>query len=338
MKRVFSSPVPRIAFGFVLAAVCLYWVFHGTDWKTLAGNLKAIDPAWASLGMLLVVLSFVCHGLRWHLLLKPLGAIRILRATQGVYCGILIDELLPMGFGEISRAYIVSVWMGKPFVSIIPSMAIERLLETAWLAIGIGATALAVPLPRDLNRAVGIFGLIVLALAGLVLFVTTRKKKDGENSSPRRMLQGRLARRLGSLLGRLGDGFRSIGFSRDLGAAFMISLFVFALRAAALWCFMRAYGLHLPFWMGAATFVIILFGTALPLTPASIGTNQFFCVVGLSLFGVGKTAAAGFSMVGYILMLFPTLAIGAFALARSGITISVLKEKVRRLKVDKARS
>ncbi len=335
MKRVFSSTAPRMAFGFVMAAVCLYWVFHGMDWRTLAGDLKAIDPAWALFGILLVVLSFVCHGFRWHLLLKPLGAIRVLRATQGVYCGIFVDELVPMGFGEITRAYIVSAWMGKPFVSIIPSMAMERLLEAVWLAIGIGVTALAVPLPRFLNRLAGIFGLIVLALGGLILFITAAGKKGREDGSPRRTLRGKLARRLGSLFGRLGDGFRSIGLSRDLGAAVVFSLFVFGLRAAALWSFMRAYGLHLPFWMGVATFVIILFGTALPLTPASIGTNQLCCVVALSLFGVGKTAAAGFSMVGYLLTLCPTLAIGAFALARSGITISVLKDKVRRLKVDK---
>jgi uncharacterized protein (TIRG00374 family) len=333
MKRIFSSTVPRIAFGFVLAGVCLYWVFHDMDWRTLVRDLKAIDPAWASFGILLVVLSFVCHGFRWHLLLKPLGAIRVLRATQGVYCGIFVDELMPMGFGEITRAYIVSVWMGREFMSMIPSMAMERLFEAAWLAIGIVVTALAVPLPRDLNRAVGVFGLIVLALGGLVLFIMTRKKKGRESGRQRRMLRGKLARRLGSFLENLGDGFRSIGVSRDLGAAFVSSFFVFGLRATALWSFMRAYGLHLPFWMGAATFVIILFGTALPLTPASIGTNQFFCVVALSLFGVGKSPAAGFSMVGYILTLFPTLAIGAFALARSGITISVIKERVRRLKM-----
>ncbi len=329
MKRVLSSKVIRIAFGFILAAVCLYWVFHDMNWQVLAGNLKAIDPIWASLGILLVVLSFVCHGFRWRLLLKPLGSIRVLRATQGVYCGILVDEILTMGFGEITRAYIVSVWMGREFVSIVPSMAMERLFEAAWLAMGIGATALAVSLPRGLNRAAGIFGLIVLAIAGLVLFAMVRAKKVSGNGSPGNLFRGRFARRIKSFLERLGDGFRSIGFSRALWMAFVISFFVFALRALALWLFMRAYGLHLPFWMGAATFVIILFGTALPLTPASIGTNQFFCVVGLSLFGVGKTAAAGFSMVGYILMLFPTLVIGTFALARSGITLAVLKEKIQ---------
>jgi glycosyltransferase 2 family protein len=335
MIRIFSSTILRMAFGLALAAVCLTWVFHDTDWKTLAGNLKAINPAWASLGVLFVALSFVCHGLRWHLLLKPLGALRVVRAAQAVYCGIFVDEILPLGFGEVTRAYIVSVWLGREFVSIIPSMAMERLFEAAWLAIGIGVTALAVPLPKNLNRAVGIFGLAVLALVGIVLFIMIRKKETGEDDSPRRMPLGKSGRRLKSLLGRLEDGFRSIGFSRDLGAAFMISLFVFALRAAALWFFMRAYGLRLPFWMGAATFVIILFGTGFPLTPASIGTNQFFCVIGLSLFGVGKTIAAGFSVIGYIFMIFPTLVIGALALARSGIKISVLKDRIRRLKRDK---
>jgi len=59
---------------------------------------------------------------------------------------------------------------------------------------------------------------------------------------------------------------------------------------------MRAYGLGLSFWVGAAVFLILHFGTALPNAPSNVGTYQFFTVLGLTLFGIDKTTATGFSV------------------------------------------
>jgi hypothetical protein len=190
-------------------------------------------------------------------------------------------------------------------------------------------TAIIVPLPGDLDRAADIFGLIVLALVGLLLFITMRKKPIEKKGGPESFVRAKRFRRLKSITERLGDGFRSIGFSRNFYMAFIVSLFFFVLQAFSFWFIMKAYGLHFPFWVGAAILVIVIFGTALPNVPANIGTYQFFCVVGLTLFGLEKTAAAGFSIVAFTLLTLPPLAIGFFALARSGITLAFIKEKIK---------
>jgi uncharacterized membrane protein YbhN (UPF0104 family) len=109
-------------------------------------------------------------------------------------------------------------------------------------------------------------------------------------------------------------------------------LFFFVLQTFSFWFIMKAYGFHFSFWVGAAILVIVIFGTALPNVPANIGAYQFFCVVGLTLFGVGKTAAAGFSLVAFTLLTIPPLAIGFFALARSGMTLASIKENIKRQK------
>lgn len=334
MNNVFKSKIFRIVVGYLVAAVCLVWVFHDTNWKTLAGNIAAINWWWVSLGVLFNVLSTFSQGYRWHLLLKPVGAIRIRRATQALFSAFFINDIMPMRMGEIARGYIVSVWMSKEFVSIIPSMALERLFEGVWLAIGIGLTAIFVPLPRDLDRAADIFGLIILGLVGLVLFITIRKRRVKENECAESSVRAKSLRRLKTLLERLGDGFRSIGLSRNFYLAFFVSLFFFVLQAFSFWFITKAYGLHFSFWVGAAILFIVIFGTALPNVPANIGTYQFFCVVGLTLFGVGKTAAAGFSIVAFTLLTVPPLAIGFFALVRSGMTLTSIKEKIKRTSSD----
>ncbi len=334
-----NSPRRRVlmtAAGYLLAAAGLVWVFHDTDWKMLAGSMIAINWGWVVLGILFDILSYISQGFRWHLLLKPLGRIGTLRTTQAVYSGLFLNEILPMRFGEIARGYLVSVWMSRRFVAILPSMVLERLFEGIWLTIGIGVTAIFVPLPRNLVRAGDIMGLVVLALAGIIIFLMFRKKRAGEPGDAARPDQaavtGKPIRWLKSLPGRLEGGFRSIGLSRDVYAAFFVSLLLFAFQAFSFWFIMKACGLRHSFWVGAAVFLIVHFGTALPNAPANVGTYQFFCVLGLTLFGVDKSVAAGFSIVVFILLTIPLWAVGFFALGQSGMTIASIKDNIRRLR------
>ncbi|MEN6310376.1 MAG: lysylphosphatidylglycerol synthase domain-containing protein, partial [Acidobacteriota bacterium] len=115
-------------------------------------------------------------------------------------------------------------------------------------------------------------------------------------------------------------------------AAFPLSLLLFVFQSFSFWFIMQAYGLHLSFWIGAAVFLIVHFGTALPNAPANIGTYQLFCVLGLTLFGVEKTTAAGFSIVVFVLLTIPLWALGFIALGQSGMTLASVKDKVRELR------
>jgi uncharacterized membrane protein YbhN (UPF0104 family) len=84
---------------------------------------------------------------------------------------------------------------------------------------------------------------------------------------------------------------------------------------------MLAYGFRLTPLTAAAVFVIVHIGSSVPGAPASIGTYQFFAVLGLVLFGVDKTSAAGFSLVAFVLLSVHIWVLGFWALRRSGLTL-----------------
>jgi uncharacterized membrane protein YbhN (UPF0104 family) len=97
------------------------------------------------------------------------------------------------------------------------------------------------------------------------------------------------------------------------------------------WTLTLSYGFHLSFWAGAAVLLIIVLGTAIPNAPANVGSFQFFCVLGLTLFGVDKTAAAAFSLVVFFLFAIPFWGIGFLALSYSGMTFSTIRSEIKRL-------
>jgi uncharacterized membrane protein YbhN (UPF0104 family) len=123
------------------------------------------------------------------------------------------------------------------------------------------------------------------------------------------------------MVARLRVELRSIGRTRGAPPAFALTLAQLLLQALSFWLVMRAYGLRLAPAAGAAVFLIVHLGTVVPGAPANVGTYQFFIVLGLTLFGMNKPAAAGFSLVVFTILTVPLWAIGFWALGRSGVTL-----------------
>lgn len=305
-----SRPLSRLRpiFGYLLALACLIWVFHDFRFEDFLDHAFKLKWWWVLAAVILDILSYGCQGTRWRLLLRPAVDISVVKATQAIYSGLFLSEVFPMRIGEVARGYLVARWTGARFTSVVPSIVIERVFDGIWLAIGIGLTAMFVPLPRNLLRAGDVFGVTVLAIVVAFLFIVFSRKPN-----------------------RFTAGIREIGRTRLAYEAFGVSAFIMIIQSCAFWMVMQAYGINLGFWIAAAVLFIVHLGTAIPNAPANVGTYQFFCVVGLTLFGVEKSVAAGFSVMIFAILTIPLWVIGFFALTRSGLTFNSLREEVRRI-------
>ncbi len=277
------------------------------------------------------ILSYISQGIRWQILLRPVGRLSWLRTSQAVYAGLFANEVLPMRFGELVRAWLISRWTGAGFVRVIPSMAVERLFDGIWLILAIGAVSIFIPLPKSLLAAADILGIFLFGAAILTFTLIIRgHKQDGfparSHAFRRKPLSGIL-----SFLARLAGGVHEIGVSPLFYLSFAISFLVLAMQAISFWLVMLAYHIQLSLWIGAAVFLIVHFGTAIPNAPSNVGSYQFFTVLGLSLFGVDKTTAAGFSVVVFIILTAPLWIIGYAAVIRTGLTLSDIRAEISRL-------
>jgi len=76
-------------------------------------------------------------------------------------------------------------------------------------------------------------------------------------------------------------------------------------------------------------------GTAVPNAPANVGSYQFFTALGLTLFGVDKATAAGFSIVVFLALTIPLWIIGFIALTASGMNLKRVRLEISGLKTPK---
>ncbi len=319
------------AAGYLIAAACLVWVFHDTDVERMPGYIGAMNWWWVIPAVACDVLSYVCEGVRWHYLLRPVGRLSVLRATEAVYIGLFTNEVTPMRLGELVRTYLAGRWMEIPISRVVPSMLVSRLVDAIWLALGFGLLAFFVPLPQNLLLAGDVLGAAVLLLVvGFLFLVLAEPAIVSRWATPAR--SGRsLLDAAKSLVGRIGQGLLEIGTLRTLLAPAVISLGIPAFQAVSFWLVMKAYRLPLPLLAGAAVYLIVHFGTAVPNAPANVGSYQFFTVLGLGLFGTDKTVATGFSVVVFIILTLPLWALGLLALSRAGLTLKGIRRDLRRL-------
>jgi uncharacterized membrane protein YbhN (UPF0104 family) len=343
---------PRAALGYALAFVCLVWVFHDFDFHGLVRRIVAMNLYWVAAAILCDVLSYVCQGARWRLLLRPLGRVSVLRSAQAIYAGLFVNEVLPMKLGEVVRILLVSRWMSVKLGSVAASVLVERVCDGVWLAAGVILATLLVPLPPKLVEAGDAFGIIILITLVLLTLLAvcghrlsphfSAHAEIGFNEGPGPdttvkggssrgfTLKGWLFEALSALVRRLSFDLRVIGRARGALLAFALSPVMLLLQALSFWMVMRAYGLRLPFTTGVLVFLVVHLGSALPNAPANIGTYQFFTVLGLTLFGVDKTTAAGFSLVVFALLTVPLWAIGFWAMGRSGLTLLEVRSRLVR--------
>jgi len=312
---------------YLLALTCLAWVVHDIQLEKALHDIRNIRWGWVALGIALNLLSFAVQGARWKQLLASFGRVRLVQSVRAIYSGLFANEILPLRSGELLRAYLVSREAGIGLTQVFTTIGVERLMDGIVLASALGIVSLYVALPGDFERAADIFGTVVLVLAVLFVAGTIYLNRYPVLPPGAHPLRHRLRKKLGPFL----DGVRVLGTSAGFYKAAGVSVFIPTLQILALWAMSRAYGLGLAVGPMAAVLLIINLGVALPNAPANIGSYQFFCVLGLAIFGVDKTQAAGFSIVAYVLLTVPFLVLGFIALLRSGLSIAAMRARVQEL-------
>ena len=283
-----------------------------------------VDWKWVVLGMAFDVLSYGIQAMRWQILLTPFGKVRLSGSTRAVFAGLFANLIFPLRPGEFLRSYLLSNSENITLGRVLGSIGVERLIDLVIATASLAVTSLFVELPRRFNRAADILGvvtLVVLAIiVALILYLEVKLGSEAPAIPEQRGFRGRMMAALTVL--------HSIGTAPSFYPALLLSLLMPLCQVLALWTMMQSYGLHLSFLAAVVVLLVINLGVSLPNAPANVGSYQFFCVLGLSVFQVEKTTATGFSIFAFIALTFPFLFLGFAALLKSGLSLRSMREKV----------
>lgn len=302
------GPRGRMLAGGVIAAAALAWLFHDVPLHATLAVARRLEWPLAALAVAADVAAYACQGLRWRVLLGTAGHASWLETTEAIYAGLFANELLPLRPGEALRAWIMARRIGVSVRRIVPSIVVERLFDGLWLTCGLAISAMTIALPPGLADAAEAFGIGLLAALSATFAVSAWLAARPSTRA-----------RLPHLLRDPAEDLAQIGSSRAAIQALVLSLALLLLQALAFWLTARSVSLPLSFFSSVVVLLVVHLGTLLPNAPANLGTFQVAVVLGLTVFGVDKPTATGFSMVVFVILTAPLWAIGAVATWRLSV-------------------
>lgn len=269
------------------------------------------------LAILLQIAPRVVQAWRWGYLLRPVKT-RMPVLLHAIYVGTLMNGILPLCPSDLVRGVMVARRTRTATVRVLSSQAVERaadglaLVLVAWLAIR------GLRVPTAVDQALLALVALVAAMMAVGLFMTLQHRRLHGYVDSREPV-GRVGRALKGASLELLTGAKAVK-AWTMPISISTGLGMIIMQVVVMWLMLYAYHIDLSPLQAAALFGIITIGTLIPSAPAKIGAWQFFCILGLGLFGVPATHAAGFSLVAFAIWTVPSLLLGAVALVVSPVT------------------
>ena len=303
--------------------VALAYVVSRLRLSELRTDLSGITWWLVILAVLLQIVPRLLGAVRWQYLLRPLR-LRSRHLFQAIYVGTLFSGLLPLSGGDVVRGVMIARRARVPVMRVLSSELVERVSDAIAIILVVWFTLRGLTLTLALRLALAMLEVGVgLAVLFAILLIA-------QNVNIRHRLEtwkpaSKASARVKSAAVEVIDAAARLTI-RTLVVALSAALAATVVNVGSLWCLLRAYHLPLTLLDAAAVFAIILIGTFLPNTPSNLGPWQFFCVVGVQLFGVSAARAAGFSLVAFVLWTLPPILMGFGALLTSPFSWSELRQ------------
>lgn len=300
-----------------MSALFLWLTLRTVDLEAVGAALSEISLPVLSLALLTRGAAFLALGLRSRATVAPGGGHPWGDLVRSHLLGYTGNNVLPLRLGELLRIDYLARQGGLTRSFLVGTVAAERLMDTLLLLL---LFAVTVPTVLGQSLLAGSFPLLAGGTGGAlaVALVAVRwRGLPGLVEAVVRPVHPGAARTLAGVAERSAEGLSALFHARWGPPALAATLLYWLLGMASLRIVMAAFGLELPFYAPAVVLAVTALGTALPSSPAFVGTYHYFSALGISVLGVEEATAASFALVAHAVAFVPFTLVGLAVFAGS---------------------
>lgn len=307
--------------GLGISVVALSIVIRSVDLGAAAAALAAADLRFVAIGLAAYLVGLGLRVARWWRLLptRPDGRqVALPRVLAPLMVGYLGNAVLPARLGEAIRAYLVARRESIPFGGVAGSVVLERIVDTATLAVlaflaaaSLGGDAWLVR-GAAIAAAAGIIVVATLATIGLEPLLPLARIAIGWLPVGDR--RGALTRTAEHFVASSGGAHRRPA----VVVVAVLSLGAWLSDAAVFWLVGQALGLELSALGALLVTAITVLATAIPSAPGYLGTFELAAVSVAGAVGIPGPAAFAFAVLAHVMAIVPSAIGGSIALAGIG--------------------
>lgn len=318
MKKTFRDILKYILFAGI-AGVFLYLAFRSADWEKMMEDFKQADYRYVLLSMLMGYAAFVSRGLRWNLLLEPLGKrAKSWNAINAISIGYFANALVPRA-GEVMRCTSLKETDDIPLDRLFGTVVLERVIDGIML-LSLIAIAFFTQLgnlqsffdqafSQGGNPSEGGISLKMILAIGfatfVILFLIFRK----------RLQQLPFYAKLRELWQGFKEGFKSLSKVKNKWAFYGHTLFIWAMYFLMIYVVLFALPATSDINLSNGLFVMVAGGMGMVVpTPGGIGSYHYLVQLALGVLGIDPADGLTFATLVHSGQLVMTLVAGFTAL------------------------
>lgn len=341
--------------GFVISGAAMYFSFRNIPFRELVLYLKTIDYLWLVPASAVVIASYLARAVRWRILAAPVAKLGLMESFNLTMTGFMLNCILPARIGEIVRPAALKKNYGVPFSAGFATVVTERIFDMIFLIVFLAVCLATVNISPDINYkyneytlnrsvieslAAGMLKICVLVIV-LILAVCFEKSRNiisgiiklvpsiagfaGERagSAAKRFISNPAE----SILQNIASGFQAVKRLDQIIICIGLSFLVWTLLAFSYYVFAQGCpGMNIGILEISAVMVIICFVIALPSVPGFWGIWEAGSIFAVTIFGVAKEPAAGYSLANHALQIFPVIIVGIISALSIGFGTKNIEE------------
>ncbi len=314
----------NIVFGVLISGVCLYLAFRGTNFSELAASIASVNYFYIFPVILAVLTAHYLRCYRWGKIMDTLA--RYDQKTLFVLgsIGYMAVNILPARLGEFARPYLVKKRSGVKMSATMATVVIERVFDLLALMLFMLIVLWnAKQLPEQVKN-IGMIMLVVSVSLFIILIIMAIKRDSSikKIDAVLRIFPQKFAAPLNRLAHSFIDGLQILPNIGKTLYVFFISILIWVCAGLSAYILFLGFDFRLTIIDGFAITVIIALGVMLPAAPGFIGTYHYFCILGMTLFGIPEANAKAYSILLHFFQMIPIIILGIIMLPFQKISFS----------------
>jgi uncharacterized protein (TIRG00374 family) len=325
-EKLSKSRLLRRAVYFLIMAGFLYLILRKLNLHELISTLRKASFALLVPAILVYLSGFYLRALKWRVILTSLKDIRPGALLRYILVGCSGNAMLPARMGEVLRAWIAGREESLSALSLFSTILIERFLEVLSLMIllFISVKRLSV---MSLHKAAAVI-MVITAMGFVLLAVACFTEGQIIRLAQHLIPWKRTRTRVIGFFEEFVSGIKILRNPLRLSWVVLLGLGVYLIEALAYWGVAKAFHIEVSITQVLFLVSFIFVGLTIPSTVGNIGPLQYFCILGLSFFGIDKGAALVYSIFLNLMMYLPAV-IGLAYLYKFGISLRELRARIQ---------
>jgi uncharacterized protein (TIRG00374 family) len=295
----------QAGFSLLLLGGVLWW----TGPRALLEALHEADPRWLAAAAVAFLGTTVMHGVRWWVLLRPVGRVPLWPTVLVMMVAKAVGVLLPLRAGAVLQVQLLGRRYDFNRAAVAGTLVLEGVIDAACFLIVFLIAAPFIGGNRYITDGIWLMAVVVI-VALTAIFLIARRRPASKDEMTGKSLTARVNRGVEAVR----QGFHAVRSPLAVTLALLCTLGDWALATVGYALAGRAFGFHLDLSDYVQVEIVSNLAGAIPFTQSGIGPYEVAVTSLLSAHGIDSDAAGAYAIGVHALILLVSLVAGGLAL------------------------